>query len=204
MQTVPTPDQADHSTRVANTAFVHALVNTAVTASIPKNVIVMWSGSVAAIPATWVLCDGSNGTPDLRSRFVVGAGGNYAVGSIGGESFITLTEANMPPHTHSAWTDAQGNHQHTGTTDVQGNHQHTYNGHVSQAHFQYGAGGGNASIGTPYKSAGTTDAAGNHAHNFATSYAGQHQHNVGIGIAGGGQAHENRPPFYALCFIMKI
>ncbi len=50
--------------------------------SVPKGVIVMWSGRIADIPPGWALCDGTNGTPDLRDRFIVGArqddgGGRY-------------------------------------------------------------------------------------------------------------------------------
>lgn len=60
-----------------------------------KGMIVLWSGSVASIPGGWALCNGSNGTPDLRNRFVVGAGDTYAVDATGGSI----------------------NHQHTGTTD---------------------------------------------------------------------------------------
>ena len=44
----------------------------------------MWSGSIGAIPVGYYLCNGSNGTPDLRDRFVVGAGNTYAVGNTGG------------------------------------------------------------------------------------------------------------------------
>lgn len=48
--------------------------------------ITLWSGSILAIPAGWALCDGNNGTPDLRNKFVVAAGGTFAVGaSAGGE-----------------------------------------------------------------------------------------------------------------------
>lgn len=50
----------------------------------PAGIIVMWSGAVGAVPAGWALCDGSNGTPDLRGRFIVGAGGAYGVGATGG------------------------------------------------------------------------------------------------------------------------
>ena len=46
--------------------------------------ISIWSGSVVSIPTGWVLCDGNNGTPDLRDKFVVGAGSSYAVGGTGG------------------------------------------------------------------------------------------------------------------------
>ena len=48
---------------------------------VPNGAIIMWSGTVATIPDGFSLCDGSNGTPDLRNRFVIGAGSNYAVGA---------------------------------------------------------------------------------------------------------------------------
>ena len=51
---------------------------------IPAGGIIMWSGSIGAIPTGYYLCNGSNGTPDLRDRFVVGAGSTYAVGNTGG------------------------------------------------------------------------------------------------------------------------
>lgn len=47
-------------------------------------IIAIWSGSIASIPAGWVICDGNNGTPDLRNNFVVGAGDTYAVDANGG------------------------------------------------------------------------------------------------------------------------
>ena len=75
--------------------------------AVPKGVILMWSGEVDQIPAGWVLCDGSNGTPDLRSRFIVGAGsgedGGYAPRSSGDPD-------KLPPI--SATTETAGAHQH--------------------------------------------------------------------------------------------
>ena len=56
---------------------------------VPNGAIIMWSGTVATIPDGFSLCDGSNGTPDLRNRFVIGAGGTYAVGATGGSSATT-------------------------------------------------------------------------------------------------------------------
>lgn len=53
---------------------------------VPNGAIIMWSGSVATIPDGFSLCDGTNGTPDLRNRFVIGAGNTYAVGATGGGS----------------------------------------------------------------------------------------------------------------------
>lgn len=70
--------------------------------------IIMWYGDLANIPEGYVLCDGNNGTPDLRNKFVVGAGSDYKMGSIGGNNSITLSVDQLPPHNHSG----------SGTTDV--------------------------------------------------------------------------------------
>ena len=64
---------------------------------IPSGGIFLWSGSIGSIPAGYVLCNGSNGTPDLRNRFVVGAGSTYAVDATGGS-----TDAIVVSHTHTA------------------------------------------------------------------------------------------------------
>lgn len=78
-------------------------------ASLPAGLISMWSGSIASIPAGWALCDGASGTPDLRDRFIVGAGTTYSPGNTGGAASVTptitvdnhtLTESQMPSHTH--------------------------------------------------------------------------------------------------------
>lgn len=52
--------------------------------AVPAGGIIMWSGSIASIPSGYVLCDGTNGTPNLKDSFVVGAGNTYAVGNTGG------------------------------------------------------------------------------------------------------------------------
>lgn len=65
--------------------------------SVPTGVITMWSGSIGSIPAGWALCNGTNGTPDLRDRFVIASGGSYAVGSTGGSA-----DAIVVTHTHTA------------------------------------------------------------------------------------------------------
>lgn len=51
---------------------------------VPPGGIIIWSGAIVAIPPGFVICDGNNGTPDLRDRFVVGAGDTYAVDASGG------------------------------------------------------------------------------------------------------------------------
>jgi microcystin-dependent protein len=76
---------------------------------VPQGVIVMWSGAINQIPAGWAICDGNNGTPDLRDRFVVGAGGGYVPRQTGGEATHTLIEAEMPSHKH---LDAGHDHQY--------------------------------------------------------------------------------------------
>jgi len=77
-------------------------------ASLKSGMILIWSGSIATIPAGYVICNGSNSTPDLRDKFVVGAGSTYAVGATGGEATHTLTIAEMPTHTHPVGACAPG------------------------------------------------------------------------------------------------
>jgi len=67
---------------------------------IPNGIIVMWSGDITNVPDGFALCDGTNGTPDLRNRFIAGAGDEYTVGQTGGEKDHQLTESEMPSHSH--------------------------------------------------------------------------------------------------------
>jgi microcystin-dependent protein len=150
------------------------------TSLVPAGVILLWSGSIASIPSGWNLCDGTNGTPDLRNRFVVGAGSTYAVGATGGADSVTLTEAQMPAHTHTGSTDSAGGHNHTAAIlDAWQNNTVDNNGG-----------------GTMYVGQGSTNT-------YTTSTAGAHTHTVTVGSTGGGGSHENRPPYYALAYIMK-
>lgn len=68
--------------------------------SVEQGIILIWSGAVVDIPAGWGLCDGTQDTPDLRDRFVVGAGATYAPGASGGtnthQHFFTSSG-----HTHN-------------------------------------------------------------------------------------------------------
>lgn len=125
------------------------------TVAIPSGIICMWSGAANAIPSGWYLCNGSNGTPDLRNRFIVGAGSTYAVGNTGGEATVTLTINQIPSHSHSIRAYVP-----TGTSG-------TFGKIISTAAY--------AGNGRDYD---TSDTGGNNSHN-------------------------NMPPYYALCFIMK-
>jgi hypothetical protein len=67
--------------------------------TVPAGAIIMWSGSIGSIPSGYVICNGSNGTPDLRDSFIVGAGNNYGVGSTGGfvnSGVMTNSGTNIP------------------------------------------------------------------------------------------------------------
>jgi len=69
---------------------------------VPIGGIIMWSGSITAVPAGWAVCDGTQGTPDLRNRFIIGSGSgaSYAVGQTGGATATTLTASMIPDHKH--------------------------------------------------------------------------------------------------------
>ncbi|MCD6674835.1 MAG: phage tail protein [Burkholderiaceae bacterium] len=163
----------------AHASFI-AQLNAALSAM--SGMIVMWSGSVGSIPSGWKLCDGTNGTPDLRDRFVVGAGGGYAVGATGGAASTTLATANLPSHSHSfsATTGAAGSHSHTVPTT------------------SWTSGGGLVAAYRP-----DSDVA--HSTSLNTGGVGDHTHSVSgtTGSAGSGSSFENRPPYYAMCYIMK-
>ena len=67
---------------------------------VPSGCIVIWSGTTDNTPTGWALCDGQDGRPDLRDRFVLGSGTAHGVGEIGGEEEVTLTVKQIPPHSH--------------------------------------------------------------------------------------------------------
>jgi hypothetical protein len=86
----PTAAAGTNTTQIATTAFV-------LTNGVPSGCILLWSGSIASIPSGWLLCNGTSGTPDLRDRFVVGAGSTYAVAATGGSA-----DAVVVSHNHTA------------------------------------------------------------------------------------------------------
>lgn len=144
---------------------------------VPSGAIIMWSGAANAIPTGYVLCDGNNSTPDLRNRFVVGAGSgsSYSVDDTGGAASVTLATANLPSHSHTV----------SGTT---GNDSHS---HTIPSASSIGGGSRVTSQNSTGNTATTTS--DTHSHSFSATTS-----NVGSGTA-----HENRPPYYALCYIMK-
>jgi hypothetical protein len=107
--TAPTAANTVADTQIATTAFVRNIV--------PTGVITLWYGAIVNIPSGWLLCDGTNETPDLRDRFIVGAGTTYAVAATGGSANATLVS-----HTHTATvTDPGHNHLSNATGLVNNN-----------------------------------------------------------------------------------
>lgn len=127
--TAPTATAGTNTTQIATTAFA----TTAANAVFPSGGIIIWSGSSAAIPSGWYLCDGANSTPDLRNRFVVGATDTYAVGATGGSANAVLVS-----HTHTA-TSTDSGHTHL----------------VPQTNDQRGAGIGSLFAGSAAAASGT-------------------------------------------------
>jgi hypothetical protein len=140
---------------------------------VPSGGILLWSGSIGSIPAGYVLCNGSNGTPDLRNRFVVGAGSTYAVDATGGS-----TDAVLVSHTHTATSVV---------TDPTHNHSSQGNGAPN------GGGAGNV------YSSGTGNQPG-YATTSASTGITVATTNTTVGVSG---TNANLPPYYALCYIMK-
>ena len=141
--------------RVASTGAVSGY------GTIPVGGIITWSGAASAIPDGWALCNGQtvNGryTPNLSDRFIVGAGGTYSRGTIGGAKEVSLTLAEMPSHRH------EYKYRSYDLVLSWKNQRHFYT--VSQGSIDQSA---------------------------YTEYTG------------GNQPHENRPPYYALCYIMRV
>ena len=150
--------------------------------SIPSGTIIPWYGALGSIPSGFRLCDGSNGTPDLRNRFLVGAGNSYTLGATGGAATVALTTSQMPSHAHT-----RGSMNITGsfcTGSWMGRTQD-----VSGAFYLTGGGGVGANRGDNRAIA---------AFDASRTWTGE------TSWAGSGTAHENRPPYYAVYYLMKV
>ena len=148
--------------------------------NLPTGVIVMWAGT--APPAGWAICDGSNGTPDLRGRFVLGAGQgagltNRPSGTTGGQEQVTLTTAEMPAHSHGI-NDPGHSHTWSASRQLAGTDDNNNTTEFSRGDL--------GTVDFPVKST-TVETTG-----------------ITLQNEGGGAPHENMPPFYVMAYIMKL
>jgi len=139
--------------------------------------ILMWSGTIATIPSGWYLCNGSNGTPDLRNKFIIGAFSDTS-----SVAYSTITGANT--QTGGTKDAIVVSHTHTATV--------TDSGHFHTLPFADGGtiGGGGAVTG--FRGAGT--------YSTTTVTTGITVANSTTGSSG---TDQNLPPYFALAFIMK-
>eukprot|EP01084_Bolivina_argentea_P157846 275045_1 len=112
----PAPSKSPtHASIASNYQLIQKVINEMFPSWLPSGMIMIWSGFLADIPAQYVLCDGTNGTPDLRDRFIIGAGNLFVLNSTGGSQYSTLSPNNIPPHYHSLKTietDVTSGHTH--------------------------------------------------------------------------------------------
>lgn len=193
--TAPTPDLDANTTQIPTTKWVRDLLNVYE----PVGTIKAFAGSIGNVPVGWAVCDGNNGTVNLKDRFIVGfaSGGNFAQNTTGGHVAGSLT---IPLN---GTTVAAGSHTHTGVT---GTHVLTVDQIPSHTHgsstggaFYTVAGGANVATGPGYPIAfadftAATGGTGGHNHSLAAD--GAHAHS----LAG---ASATIPGFFALMFIQK-
>jgi len=197
--------------------YVHGVtsaIQTQFNGVVPIGGIIMWNGITA--PANWQICDGTNSTPDLRDRFIIGQGAHYAAGATGG-SWDTVVVA----HTHTATstgsisltTGNQGaNHVHTFTTNATNTdhtHAYTQNNFTTQEAQNMSHG---IAVGSAISTTGAMSQNQTHTHTGTTATeSAVHNHAVtgsvtvgttinSTGITG---VNANLPPFYALAYIMR-
>lgn len=193
-----------------DTDLIVSLVNQYLQQVFPPGIIMLWAGSVGSIPSGWALCNGSNGTPDLRNRFVVGAGQTYAVGATGGATSVTsgaggahnhggatsshvLTVGQMPQHGH---TVSDPTHGHSG-----GGRQLTYypsgtsgDGLLEESLLSAGyIVGSDASVSNSASGVSVQNSGNNEGHSHTIPSQGDHTHTVAT-----------LPPYYALAYIMRV
>ena len=180
--TTPTASAGTNTTQIASTAFVQ----TALSAAFTTGMIMMWSGTIATIPTGWVLCNGSNSTPDLRNKFVIGAHSDTA-----GVAYSTVTGSNTQSGGSKDATNVS--HTHTATSVV------TDPGHDHDAITQTS---GSSGSGTQFTNSfsGSVNTTSTQMIQTATTGITVATTNSTEGSSG---TNANLPPYYALAFIMK-
>ena len=181
-----------------NTIEFGKLGSTVSNAFVPVGGIIMWNGTIAEAEAltNWRICDGANGTPDLRDKFVMGVGSSVNTstatkGETGGANSYTLALNQMPEHSHDV---SDSGHTHT-ITDP--GHDHTWSRQDAQIDASYRPWPANNNdcvesvVNTSNESTGITGTNNGNA-------------NISESLKGGNTAIDNRPDYFALCYIMRV
>ena len=181
-----------------NTIEIGKLSSSVSNALVPVGGIIMWSGSIAEAEAltNWRICDGANGTPNLRDKFVMGVGSSVNTstatqGETGGANSYTLALNQMPQHKHDV---SDSGHSHT-ITDP--GHAHTWSRQDAQinAFYRPWPANNNDCVETVVSTSNET-----------TGITGTNNGNANISesLKGGNTAIDNRPDYFALCYIMRV
>lgn len=174
---------------------------------VPVGGIVMYDGLLASLPANWKVCDGTSGTPDMRDKFVPGAGGAYALGATGGNKDAVVVShghtntvaTESATHTHSATLGSAGDHTHNSVGGGGGTADATILSAATSTAFAvpWASGGGTPTL--------STSLAGAHEHSLSLgTESATHNHTVTINSAGVSGTNANLPPYYALYYIKRI
>ena len=201
-------DQAVTTSKIDTGAVTLERAAASVTnALVPVKGIIMFSGTAAEVPANWSLCDGSNGTPDLRNKFVISSQ-SYDSGDNRWETTITGTgsatggskDSHLPSHTHGI--DTSGN---ATLTDPGHNHGITDPGHSHSIDFtNTDSGFGRA------EESGNGGVSGTNSTNSNTTGISVNNNTTGITLGGSTESqgssnlNQNLPPYFALAFIMRV
>jgi len=146
---------------------------------VPKGVIVMWSGTT--IPIGWHLCDGTRGTPDLRDKFIVGAGKHYKLAETGGSKEVTLQNSQLPQRRHSV-TQVAENVENDDYDEISGKE-------VRESSLLYN-----------YLASGNAHPTSEH----LVDHPHPQPQPTTINTIPETHPHENRPPFFSMYFIIKM
>lgn len=159
---------------------------------VPTGTIIMWHGILAGnhpvigseVNTNWHVCNGSNGTPNLRDRFIVGTGLNYSLNATGGTSTPSHTHTIDPPNKS---TDSESNHNHT----ITGNHQDSFSNRKG------------ITSGCPDPCGGKVVSTKAHTHSVSSN--GSHSHDLNLTeITSGSGNITNNPKYHSLYYIIKL
>ena len=157
---------------------------------VPVGGIIMWSGATNNIPSGWALCDGSNGTPNLQDKFLVGAGSGYAVGATGGSADAVVVQ-----HNHGASSSSTSSSS-SSVTDP--GHVHTWSRQDAQNDVGY----------RPWPASNndckeTVVNTGSNTTGISVSTSTSTSTSTSINNEGVSGTNKILPPYYALAYIMK-